>query len=116
VYVQVPNADAALKGNTFATGQIVASAFDDQLLVPQQAIRQPAAGAGAEPFVWRVQGGTLERATVKLGVVDEGRGVVQVLEGLAAGDQVVVGNVGLLGAGMQVQLIGGENPAAAGAR
>jgi hypothetical protein len=66
--------------------------------------------------VWRVQGGTLERATVKLGVVDEGRGVVQVLDGLAAGDQVVVGNVGLLGAGMQVQLIGGENPAAAGAR
>lgn len=117
VYVQVPNGDNALKGNTFATGQIVASAFDNQLLVPQQAIRQPAAGAGAQPFVWRVQGGVLERAVVKLGVVDEGRGVVQVLEGLAAGDQVVVGNVGMLGAGMQVQLIGGEaKPAAAGAR
>lgn len=116
VYVQVPNAGGELKGNTFATGQIVASAFDDQLLVPQQAIRQPAAGAGAAPFVWRLQGGVLERANVKLGVVDEGRGVVQVLEGLNAGDQVVVGNVGMLGAGMQVQLIGGENPAAGGAR
>lgn len=117
VYVQVPNRDDALKGNTFATGQIVASAFDNQLLVPQQAIRQPAAGAAGQPFVWRVQGGVLERAVVKLGVVDEGRGVVQVLEGLAAGDQVVVGNVGMLGAGMQVQLIGGEaKPAAAGAR
>jgi len=46
-----------------------------------------------------------------------GRGVVQVLDGLAAGDQVVVGNVGMLGAGMQVQLIGGEaKPAAPGAR
>lgn len=116
VYVQVPNGDGTLKGNTFATGQIVASAFDDQLLVPQQAIRQPAGGAAGQPFVWRVQGGTLERAVVKLGVVDEGRGVVQVLDGLAAGDQVVVGNVGMLGAGMQVQLIGGENPPAAGAR
>lgn len=116
VYVQVPNAGGELKGNTFATGQIVASAFDDQLLVPQQAIRQPAAGAGAAPFVWRLQGGVLERANVKLGVVDEGRGVVQVLEGLNAGDQVVVGNVGMLGTGMQVQLIGGENPAAGGAR
>lgn len=116
VYVQVPNAGGELKGNTFATGQIVASAFDDQLLVPQQAIRQPAGGAGAAPFVWRLQGGVLERANVKLGVVDEGRGVVQVLEGLNAGDQVVVGNVGMLGAGMQVQLIGGENPAAGGAR
>lgn len=116
VYVQVPNAGGELKGNTFATGQIVASAFDNQLLVPQQAIRQPAAGAGAAPFVWRLQGGALERANVKLGVVDEGRGVVQVLEGLSAGDQVVVGNVGMLGAGMQVQLIGGENPAAGGVR
>ncbi|MBA3853597.1 MAG: hypothetical protein C0503_04225 [Gemmatimonas sp.] len=117
VYVQVPNRDGNLKGNTFATGQIIASAFDNQLLVPQQAVRQPAAGAAADPFVWRVQGGVLERAVVKLGVVDEGRGVVQVLSGLAAGDQVVVGNVGMLGNGMQVQLIGGETPAAtAGAR
>jgi membrane fusion protein (multidrug efflux system) len=116
VYMQVPNADGSLKGNTFATGQIISQAFDDQLLVPQQAIRQPAAGAGAEPFVWRLQGGTLERAVVKLGIVDEGRGVVQVLEGLATGDRVVVGNVGMLGAGMQVQLIGGEDPQAAGAR
>lgn len=115
VYVQVPNGNGALKGNTFATGQIVASSFDNQLLVPQQAIRQPAASVGAEPFVWRLQGGSLERAVVKLGVVDEGRGVVQVLDGLAAGDQVVVGNVGMLGAGMQVQLIGGE-AAATGAR
>ncbi len=117
VYVQVPNGDGTLKGNTFATGQIIARALDNQLLVPQPAIRQPAAGAGGQPFVWRVKGGVLERAVVSLGLVDEGRGVVQVLDGLAAGDQVVVGNVGMLGAGMQVQLIGGEaKPAAAGAR
>lgn len=109
VYVQVPNADGALKGNTFATGQIIERALDGQLLVPQSAIRQPAAGATSGPFVWRVAGGALERASVKLGVVDESRGIVQVLEGLAAGDQVVVGNVGMLGAGMQVQLIGGES-------
>lgn len=116
VYVQVPNADGALKGNTFATGRIIARALENQLLVPQPAIRQPAGAAGGQPFVWRVKGGVLERAVVSLGLVDEARGVVQVLDGLAAGDQVVVGNVGMLGAGMQVQLIGGETPAAAGAR
>jgi len=109
VYVQVPNANGNLKGNTFATGQIIEQSLRDQLLVPQSAIRQPAASASTGPFVWRIAGGVLERATVKLGVVDESRGVVQVLEGLAAGDQVVVGNVGMLGAGMQVQLIGGES-------
>jgi RND family efflux transporter MFP subunit len=116
VYVQVPNTNGALKGNTFATGQIIERALADQLLVPQSAIRQPAAGAAGEPFVWRVQGGVLERAIVKLGVVDESRGVIQVVEGLAAGDQVVIGNVGMLGAGMQVQIIGGESRPATGAR
>lgn len=116
VYVQVPNTNGTLKGNTFATGQIIERSLANQLLVPQGAIRQPAAGAAGEPFVWRMKGGVLERAVVKLGVVDEGRGVVQVLDGLASGDQVVVGNVGMLGAGMQVQIIGGESRPATGAR
>ncbi len=116
VYVQVPNANGELKGNTFATGRIIERALENQLLVPQSAIRQPAAGSTAGPFVWRLAGGVLERASVTLGVVDESRGIVQVVEGLAVGDQVVVGNVGMLGAGMQVQLIGGENRPATGAR
>lgn len=116
VYVQVPNANSDLKGNTFATGHIIEQSISDQLLVPQSSIRQPAAGADTGPFVWRVAGGVLERASVKLGVVDESRGIVQVLEGLGVGDQIVVGNVGMLGAGMQVQLIGGENRPAPGAR
>jgi len=34
---------------------------------------------------------------------------VQVTAGLAPGDEIVVGNVGLLGVGMQVQIIGAEN-------
>lgn len=114
VYVQVPNTAAGLKGNSFATGQIVERAFDDQLLIPQPAVRT--AAGGGDPFVWRLQGGVLERANVKLGIVDEARGLVQVLEGIAAGDQVVTGNVGMLGVGMQVQLIGGEGRQAPGGR
>lgn len=113
VYVQVPNRDGALKGNTFATGQIIERSLTQQLAVPQTAIRQPA-GEDTQPFVWRLAGGALERAVVRLGVVDEARGMVQVLEGLAAGDQVIVGNVGMLGVGMQVQLIGGEGPPPSG--
>lgn len=114
VYVQVPNADGALKGNTFATGQIIERSLDGELLIPQGAVRQ--APNGGATFAWKVVSGKLERASVRLGIVDEARGVVQVLEGLAAGDQVVVGNVGTLGVGMQVQLIGEAPPAAAGAR
>ena len=77
--------------------------------MPQAAIRQAAPGAGGGPFVWKVQGGTLVSAAVKLGIVDEARGVVQIVEGVDAGDDIVVGNVGMLGAGMQVQLIGTDN-------
>jgi RND family efflux transporter MFP subunit len=112
VYVEVPNRDLSIKGNAFATGQVIERALPGQLLVPQAAIRQAAAGAGIGAFVWRIVGGSLESAPVQLGIVDEARGVVQVLSGLAAGDQVVVGNVGMLGAGMQVQVIGNENKGA----
>ncbi len=108
VFVQVPNGNGALKGNTFATGQIIERSLDGQLVVPQAAIRQTAASAGAQTFVWKVAGGALARADVKLGIVDEARGVVQVTDGLKPGDEIVVGNVGLLGAGMQVQVIGAE--------
>jgi RND family efflux transporter MFP subunit len=108
VFVQVPNANGALKGNTFATGQIIERALPGSLLIPQAAVRQTSTAAGGAPFVWRIVGGTLERAPVELGIVDEARGVVQVISGLATGDEVVVGNVGMMGAGMQVQLIGTE--------
>jgi RND family efflux transporter MFP subunit len=109
VYVEVPNRDLAIKGNAFATGQVIERSLRDQLLVPQSAIRQAAASAGIGAFVWKVEGGRLVSAPVRLGIVDEARGVVQVLEGLAAGDDVVVGNVGMMGAGMQVQVIGSES-------
>ena len=108
VFVQVPNRTGALKGNTFATGQIIERSLTDELVIPQSAIRQTAANAGAVIFVWKVAGGALARADVRVGIVDEARGVVQILEGLVIGDEIVVGNVGLLGAGMQVQVIGTE--------
>ena len=47
-------------------------------------------------------------APVQIGIVDEAQGVAQVLGGLRSGDRVVVGNVGTLGEGMQVQIVGTE--------
>lgn len=109
VYVEVPNRDLSIKGNAFATGQVIERALPGQLLVPQSAIRQASASADIGAFVWKVERGALVSAPVTLGIVDEARGVVQVLGGLAAGDEVVVGNVGMMGAGMQVQVIGTES-------
>jgi RND family efflux transporter MFP subunit len=105
VYVQVPNAGGAIKGNTFATGRVVGRTIADALLVPTPALRQGADSA-ARPYVYRIAGDRVVRAPVEVGVVDEARAVAQILDGLQEGDRVVVGNVGTLGEGMKVQVVG----------
>ena len=104
VYVQVPNSANALRGGTSASGQVVTQTIANALIVPAQAVRQSADGAA--PFVYRIAKGQLERADVTLGIADEARGLVEIRSGLAEGDQVVVGNVGTLGVGMQVTIAG----------
>ena len=104
VYVQVPNPGGRLKGGTFATGRVVGRTIPDALIVPTGALRQQADGDGV--FVYKLDGTTIAQVDVSLGVIDEATGVAQVLAGLAEGDKVIVGNVGTLGRGMQVQVIG----------
>ena len=100
VYVQIPNARGTLKGGTFATGRVVSRVISNTLVVPTSAIRQ-SAGEG-RPFVYRIANRTIDVAPVQVGVVDDRGGTTQILDGLNAGDRVVVGNVGTLGRGMQV--------------
>jgi hypothetical protein len=59
--------------------------------------------------VYRVDGhNTVGIAQLQLGVIDERLGKAEVLDGVAAGDRVIVGNVGTLGRGMQVIMLGNE--------
>jgi len=106
VYVQIPNASGALKGGTFASGRVVSRMVSGALVVPTAAIRQSA--DEGKPYVYRLAGKTIDLASIQLGVVDERAGMAEVLEGLAEGDRVVVGNVGALGRGMQVIIAGEE--------
>ncbi len=105
VYVQVPNQNGALRGGTFATGRLVLST-GEVLSVPTSAIRNRADGGA--PFVYRIAAGVIEQADVQLGYNDEASGHVEILSGLQPGDRIVVGNVGTLGRGMRVQIVGGE--------
>jgi RND family efflux transporter MFP subunit len=108
VYIQIPNPNGALKGGTFATGRVVSRVVEGALTVPMTAVRQsPSDGSS---FVYRIAGRVLDIVTVRLGVVDDRGGVVEVANGLSAGDRVVVGNVGTLGRGMQVIIAGEERP------
>jgi membrane fusion protein, multidrug efflux system len=106
VFVQVPNREGELKGNTLASGRIIARTITDALIVPMSAVRQ--APESGKPFVYRISGGVLEHAPIQLGIVDEAQGIAQVVEGLAESDQIVSGNVGTLGRGMKVQLLTAE--------
>ena len=106
VYVQVPNPGGTLKGGTFATGRVVSRTLHNVLAVPTAALRQ--SPDDGRPFVYRIDGSTINVAPVQLGAVDERLGVAQVTDGLQAGERVIVGNVGILGRGMQVTIAGEE--------
>ena len=107
VYVEVPNADGALRGNSFATGRVVGRSVSDALLVPTAALRQGVDSNST--YVYRINGDRIQRAPVRLGIVDDVQGIAQVAEGLDVGDRVVVGNVGTLGEGMRVTVVGERN-------
>ena len=106
VYVQIPNPGNTLRGGTFATGRVIARTLTNVLGIPTAALRQ--GQEDGKPFVYRIDGKTLNPAPVQLGAVDEQQGVAQITEGLQAGDKIVVGNVGTLGRGMQVTIVGTE--------
>lgn len=118
VYVQVPNANGALKGGTFATGTVVARSIANAIVIPTSAIRQ---GLNGQTRVYKIVDGKLEESTVELGVRDDRTGVVEVTSGLKTGDVIITGNVGTLGKGMRVEIIfpgsrGGRADSAGGAQ
>lgn len=107
VYVQITNPGGAIKGGTFATGRVVRRVLADALVVPSAAVRQrPNTGA---PYVYKIAADRIAEADVTLGAADDAQQLVEVLAGIDEGDRVVVGNVGMLGKGMRVQVLGAES-------
>ena len=103
VYVQIPNPSGALRGGTFATGQVITSTIKNVLAVPRDAVHQSQTYG---QFVYRIDGKAIDVARVQTGVVDEHLGVIEVVDGLKADDRIVSGNVGSLGRGMLVTIVG----------
>jgi membrane fusion protein (multidrug efflux system) len=110
IYLQLPNPGGALKGNTFATGRIVARTIDGTIVIPSSAIRY--GQQQNAPFVYRIANDAVEYQPVQLGVVDEAKGQVQITSGLEVGDRVIIGNVGAIGRGVKVRIAGsrGDSP------
>lgn len=104
VYVRVPNAGGRLVGGLFASGQVLTRQARSALAVPSAAVREE----GGRPWAYVVAGGRLARRELRTGVRDESHDLVEVLEGLAAGDTVVTGTLAGLGEGQTVRVTGGE--------
>jgi RND family efflux transporter MFP subunit len=114
VYVEIPNPGGTIRGGTFATGRVVSQTLNNVLSVPTSALKQTV--DEGKPFVYRIDGKTVNVAPVQLGAIDERQGVAQVVDGLQKGDRVIVGNVGTIGRGMQVTIAGEEKNGGGGRR
>jgi len=97
IYIAVANDDRALKGGMFAQGDLTLHATDPVLAIPQPAVREEA----GETFVYALQGGKIVRKPVTLGPVLKGDAFAEVRAGLAAGEQVIVADIGASKAGMK---------------
>jgi RND family efflux transporter MFP subunit len=83
IEVRVPNADNALLAGMYASARLVLAEADQALLVPREAI----VTRDGQRMVLKVTGDTVTPVAVVEGLTD-GR-VVQIVSGLAAGDQVL---------------------------
>ncbi|MBC7414221.1 MAG: efflux RND transporter periplasmic adaptor subunit [Herminiimonas sp.] len=102
VYIAVDNADGALKSGMFAKGGITLEKAAPQPLIPTAALRQQ----NGAPMVLRIEGRTVVAQPVTLGLRNDDEGLVQVVNGLAAGNRVIVVRLENVKTGGQVRLPG----------
>jgi len=104
VYAVIDNREGLLRGGMFAQGALTLSRIDGALVVPASAVREEI----GQTFVYAIDGGLVKKKNVRVGPPDAA-GRVQVLDGLAAGDQIVRVNLGSLREGVAARLSGPQN-------
>ncbi len=85
LFVTVPNGDASLRGGMFAQGVVTVSQFSAVPVLPMSAVFEEA----GQTYAFSVEGGKLAKRALKLGLKDESKGLVEVVEGLTEGIPVV---------------------------
>jgi membrane fusion protein, multidrug efflux system len=106
VYVKIANPERALRVGMFAQGSLLVAEDPTARVIPESALRQD----GDQAFVYRIQGETLERRPVQIGLRDPAKGVVSVTSGLEPGDRVVAANLTNLEPGTTVRITDLERP------
>lgn len=103
VYVAIANPGNALRAGLFVKGELLLSRIENALAVPASAVRQE---RGAS-FVYAIEGGVLARKAVVV-ERDGPDAPVRIVSGIAAGDRIVRGNLGVLREGASVRVRGAE--------
>ncbi len=108
VYVVVDNPSGELRGGLFATGQLTLEQLAEAVVLPRSAVREEA----GQNVVYLIEAGKVLRRPVSLGAVLPDEALVQIKDGVAAGDTVVRHNLGLLadGALARVAAAGAADP------
>ncbi len=98
VRLLVPEPPAYLRPDMTVSIDVAAARRDDALLAPAEAVRDAESPA---PWALVLRGGRARRAELRLGL--RGQGVVEVLDGLAAGEHVVPATAGSVRPGQRAR-------------
>ncbi len=104
IRAQVKNTDTALRPGMFARVRLITQATDDALVLPEQAL----VPQGDDQYVFRVADGKANRVKVVTGQRRDG--MVEIVEGVAAGDLVVNAGQLKLRDGSPVTIAGAGKP------
>lgn len=85
IYIRLGNADGALRGGMFGSGEAVLAEARQALAIPREALRQDAQGH----HVFVLSNGRIERRPVVVGLRETIQGLSEIRQGLTAGETVV---------------------------
>jgi RND family efflux transporter MFP subunit len=98
IYIAVANPNRALKGGMFAQGALTLDTTEPVLAVPQRAVHEEAGAA----YVYTLRDDKIARTNVKVGAAAPGATFVEVREGLAVGDRIIVTEITAAQVGQKV--------------
>jgi membrane fusion protein, multidrug efflux system len=93
------NGDKMIKAGMFVTIKLITSTSDDALTVPEEAIIV----RNNENFVYLVEEDTVKKTTVEIG--KSSSGLVEIIDGLNEGDEVVTEGKTLLSDGVKIRVV-----------
>ena len=105
IYIAVANPDRVLKGGMFAQGELTLESTQPVLAVATNAVHEEAGSS----YVYTLRDGKIVRTPVALGAPVKGNAYVEVRDGLASGDRVIVANISDAKAGSSA-FVRGEQP------